>query len=419
MTDFEGADYFKDPSIWPDPFAYFDDLRARCPVQREPHHGVVMVTGYDEAVSVYSDHATWSSCNAVAGPWFPVPLEGDDVSDLIDEHRDELPFSDQLPTFDPPKHTAHRALTMRLITPKRLAENEEFMWRYADRQLADLFAKDRCEFIKEYAEPYTLLVIADLLGVPEEDHDTFRSRLISPVDLTTDEGHMEHRPLAFLYEQFAAYVEDRRRAPRDDVLTGLATATFPDETTPEVEDVAKIAANLFVAGQETTVRLLGAMLQTLGEQPALQELLRAERHRIPNFVEESLRLATPLQGQFRLARRTTSVGGVDLRAGTAIYLLPAAANRDPRRFADPHELQVDRANARQHLAFGHGIHTCAGAPLARAEARVSLERILDTMLDIRISEEHHGPPDDRRFEYLPTYLLRGLTNLHLDYTPNP
>jgi cytochrome P450 family 150 subfamily A5 len=327
-----------------------------------------------------------------------------------------LPFSDQLPSFDPPKHTEQRGLLMRLITPKRLKENEEFMWRLADRQIDEIHAKGHCEFISEYAAPYTLLVIADLLGVPEADHDTFRSKLASPTDFAKA-GGMEHKPLEFLYEQFRVYIEDRRNNSRADVMTGLATATYADGSTPEVHDVALIAANLFVAGQETTVRLLSSALQLLAERPDLQQLLRDERHRIPNFIEEMLRMESPIKGEFRLARRNTSVGGVDIKAGTNVMVVNSGANRDPRQFENPNEFVVDRANARQHVAFGHGIHTCAGAPLARAEARVTLERLLDRMADIRISESEHGPPGARRYDYLPIYLLRGLTRLHLEFDP--
>ena len=131
MTDFDSVDFFRGDELVVDPYPYFEFLREQCPVRREPHHDVVMVTGYDEAVSVYSDAATFSSCNAVTGPFpgFPVALEGDDVSALIEAHRDELPFSDQLPTMDPPGHKAHRALLMRLLTPSRLRENEDFMCR--------------------------------------------------------------------------------------------------------------------------------------------------------------------------------------------------------------------------------------------------------------------------------------------------
>ena len=309
-------------------------------MRREPHHDVVMVTGYEEAISVFHDTATFSSCNSVTGPFpgFPVPLEGDDVSALIEQHRDELPFSDQLPTLDPPMHTAHRALLMRLITPKRLRENEAFMWRLADRQIDEFLANGECEFVSEFASPFALLVIADLLGVPESDHEMFRAELGARrpgrVIGSTDTA-MTHGPLEFLYARFTDYVEDRRKNPSDDVLTGLATATFPDGSLPEVIDVVRVAANLFAAGQETTVRLLASALQLLGERPELQELLRAERDRIPNFVEEMLRFESPIKGDFRLSRVATTVGGVDIPAGTTVMVLNGAANRDPRRFERP------------------------------------------------------------------------------------
>lgn len=392
-------------------------------MRRERHHGVVMVTGYDEAVEVYNDTNTFSSCISVTGPFpgFPVPLEGDDVTQLIEQHRDKLPMSDQLPTLDPPVHTNHRALLMRLITPKRLKENEAFMWQLAERQLGVFVARGEGEFISEFATPFTLLVIADLLGVPREDHPRFAEALQHRQHGDGGVGSLgddtlAHSPLEYLYQQFTAYIEDRRRDPRDDVLTGLATATFPDGSTPDVIDVARVASNLFAAGQETTVRLLGSALKLIAERPELQQRLRSERELIPNFIEETLRMESPVKGDFRLSRVPTTLGGVDLPAGTTVMVLNAAANRDSRRFDDPATFQVDRANARQHLAFGRGIHACPGAPLARAEARVAIERLLDRTTDIRISERAHGPADARRYDYVPTFILRGLTRLHLEFT---
>src|SRR5262249_48806377 len=131
------------------------------------------------ALQVYNDTDTFSSCVSVTGPFpgFPVPLEGDDVSGLIERHRDALPMSDQLPTMDPPVHTDHRALLMRLITPKRLKENEASMWHLADELLDAFLAPGEGEFIGGFAGPFTLLVIADLLGVPEEDRQEFMDRL--------------------------------------------------------------------------------------------------------------------------------------------------------------------------------------------------------------------------------------------------
>jgi cytochrome P450 len=406
-----------------DPYPYFDWVRAQSPVWREPHYGVFMITGHAEAMAVYGDPAvfppddppggTYSSCNVVAGAFvkFSQPLEGDDVSDIIVKCRDELPFSDQLPSFDPPNHTNHRHLLMRLITPKGLKENEDFMWAYADRLLDGFVDQGSCEMVGAYAEPFTLTVIADLEGVPQSDHSLFRERL------STAHEDVGHKPLEFLYERFHAYIEDRRREPRNDVLTGLATATFPDGSTPEVKDAALIAANLFAGGQETTVRLLSFALRTLGERPDLQEQVREDRARIPNFIEEMLRLESPLRTQFRMARVRTALGGVDIPAGGTVMLVPGACNRDPRMFEKPHAFDIERANARQHIAFGFGIHTCAGAPLARAEGRVTINRFLDRTSDITISEEHHGPAGARRYEYLPTFFLRGLQSLHLDLAP--
>ena len=413
VTDLATANFFRDGSVQMDPYPYFDAVRGLSPVWQEPHYGVYLVTGHDEALAVYNDAARFSSCNVVSGPFVPFPdaFEGDDVTELIERHRDLLPFSDQLPAFDPPRHTDHRALMMRLLTPGRLRENEEFMARLSDRLLGELVDAGRCEVIGDYAAPFALLVVAELEGVPEEDHAQFAEGFSK-----VTEG-LQHKPLAFLYEQFSAYIEDRRREPRDDIMTKMATATFPDGTVPEVKDVALLAANLFTGGQETTVRLLSFALRLIAERPDLQERLRADRELVPGFIEETLRFESPLRAQFRMAKVRTTLAGVDIPAGSTMLLLPGAANRDPRKFDDPSTFDPERPNAIYHVAFGHGIHHCAGAHLARAEARVTINRILDHTSDIAISEAAHGPPTARRWEYLPTYFLRGLARLELDLEP--
>lgn len=423
MSDLTSTNFFGDvEKLIEDPYPYFAALRTKCPVLREEHHGVTMVTGWQEAVDVYNDAQAFSSCISVTGPFpgFPVPLQGDDVTALIEKHRDEIPFSDQLPTLDPPTHTNHRALLMRLITPKRLKENEDAMWQIADRLLDDFLAPGKGEFVNGFAGPFTLRVIADLLGVPPED----REDLIERLDRGTHGGALgrtdetlPQTPLQYLYEVFEEYVEDRRREPRDDVLTGLATATFPDGSIPDVADVVRVATNVFSAGQETTVRLLGTALKVLAERPDLQTALRKDRSLMPNFIEEALRIDSPVKGDFRLSRVRVRVGDTELPAGTTVMVLNGAANRDPRRFDDPDTFDPARTNARQHLAFGRGIHSCPGAPLARAETRVGLERLLDRTSDIGISEAEHGPANDRRYTYMPTYILRGLTELHVEFNP--
>ena len=176
MSDYETVDFFMDESLIEDPYPYFEYLRSKCPVVATPHYGVVAVSGYDEATEVYRNIDTFSSCISVIGPFatFPEPLEGDDVSDLIERHRDQLPMNEHMVTMDPPMHTRERALLMRLLTPKRLKENEAFMWRAVDRQLDEFIADGRCEFIGAYAQPFAMLAVADVLGVPEEDHPAFR-----------------------------------------------------------------------------------------------------------------------------------------------------------------------------------------------------------------------------------------------------
>jgi cytochrome P450 len=420
LSSFDEIDFFTDESLAADPYPYLEHLRSQCPVYREPHHGVMAVTGYDEAVAVYRDHEVFSSCNSPTGPFPALPFEpeGDDIGALIDEYRDQLPLSEHMVTFDPPKHTAHRELLRRLLTPRRLKENEDFMWRLADRQIDEFLEQGRVELISEYAKPFTLLVIADLLGVPEEAHETFRRRLGArrPGSFDPDQA-IAGNPLRFLDERFTSYVEDRRRVPRDDVLTALSVATFPDGSMPEVIDVVRLATFLFAAGQETTARLLSSAMMILAENPGLQQLLRDERDRIPAFIEETLRIESPVKTDFRLARTSTTLGGVPIPAGTITMLLLGAANRDPGQFPQPSEFRIDRPNVREHITFGRGIHSCPGGSLARVEARVTIERFLDRMANITIAEAEHGPAGARRYDYEPTYVLRGVRRLHLEYIP--
>ncbi len=422
MTDYDSVDFFADASLLEDPYPYFDHLRSKCPVLATPHHGVVAVSGYEEASEVYLNPDEFSSCNSVIGPFaaFPVPLEGDDVGEIIDTYRDQLPMFEHMVTMDQPMHTRERSLIMRLLTPKRLRENEAFMRGLADRQIDEFVARGECEFISAYSQPFAMLVVADVLGVPEEDHERFRSGFglsTGPGPIGKEGEGMGANALGWLDGEFARYIEDRRREPRGDVLTDLALATYPDGSTPDVTSVVRTSTFLFAAGQETTARLLAVALKYLCEYPELQDELRAHNDRIPGFIEEALRIESPVKADFRLARRNTTVAGVDIAAGTPVMLLNGAANRDPRLFECPDEFRVDRPNAKVHLAFGRGPHACPGGPLARVEGRVSVERILDRMRDIRLSEEHHGPPSDRRYDYEPTWILRGLHKLHIEFTP--
>ena len=418
FDDLAARDFLTDPSLANDPYPYYERLH-QCPVLREPKRGVVMVSGYDEAVSVWrDDKETFSACNVVSGPFpgLPVPLEGDDISDVIEQYRDTLPLHEFFASFDPPEHTDHRSLLMRLLTPKRLQENEAYLWRLADQQIDTFIDEGRCEFVRAFGNPFTMLAIADLLGVPEEDRGRFgrANQLIGNLESET----FAPASIQNMETWFVEYVEERRREPRDDVLTHMALGTFPDGTVPDAIDVARVATFLFAAGQGTTVDLLSSALLMLAERPELREQLRDDPTQIPAFVEEMLRYESPIKSNFRLVARTTRLGDVELPAGTNVLVMNGAANRDPRRFEDPDDFQLERPNVGEHLAFGRGIHACPGAPLARAEARVALERLLDRVDDIRLDEVQHGPPGDRRLEWEPTFLLRRLRALHLEFTPS-
>lgn len=419
MTELESIDFFTDQSVITDPYGYFDAMRQRCPVSHAPLHDVMVVTGYDEAMAIYRDSTTFSSCNAIAGPFPGLPFTptGDDISAQIDQHRAAFPMGEHIATQDPPTHTHLRGLLSRLMTPRRLKENEGFMWSLADRLIDEFVDAGKCEFVEQYAKAFSMLVIADLLGVPVEDHADFRAHLAAHSIGGKDGQALVHNPLEYLDDRFTTYVEDRRHHPRQDVLTAIAEAKYPDGSTPEIRDVVHLSTFLFIAGQDTSSKLLTSSLRTIAEQPGVQQLLRDDPTRIPNFIEESLRTESPIKSHFRLTTKPTTVGGVAIPVGSTVMLLPGASNRDPRRFADPDEFDVNRPNVREHLAFGRGNHSCPGGPLARVEGRVTLERVLNRLGDIRIAESAHGPVDARRYCYEPVYLLRGLTELHLEFEP--
>ena len=351
MTDYESVDFFTDESLVPDPYPFFDHLRSKCPVTPTSQFGVLAVTGHEEALAVYKDPA-FSSCISVAGPFSGLPFGpgSDDVTELIEQHRREVPMSEHITTQDPPLHTRTRGLMNKLITPKRLKENEDFMWRLSDKQLDKFIDRGKCEFLEDYAKPFSLLVIADLLGVPAEDHDEFRAVFATEqVGALGEESPTAHNPLQWLNDKFHSYIEDRRRAPRGDVLTELAEAKYEDGSTPDIVDVMNLSTFLFAAGTETTTKLVSSAMKVIAEYPEYETYLREDRSRIPAFLEETLRMESPVKAHFRMARTSTTIGDVKVPAGTTVMLLPGACNRDARKFEDPDTFQADRRNVRDTL----------------------------------------------------------------------
>jgi cytochrome P450 len=417
---FDGTDFFADEALFDDPYPYFEYLRGeRGPVWIDDRYHVAVVTGHDEEMAVLRDPSLFSSCNSPTGPFpgLPVEVVGDDADPVIEAHRGELPMHEYMVCMDPPRHDEYRSLMWRLFTPRQMARNEEFMWRLADEFIDRFLDAGKVEFSSQYASPFAGLVIADLLGVPERDMPRFRAWFDGGIGRMGSGGPIADDPLAFFQESFTRYVDERRERPEADILTNLAEAVFEDGTQPSSVEIGRESAFIFAAGQETTVRLITFSLRYLAEHPEAQVRLRDDRELIANFLEEMLRVESPIKAHFRMARRTTTLGGVVVPAGMSVMLINGAANRDPRRFECPNEVQIDRPNAREQLAFSRGAHSCLGQSLARAESRVTIERVLDRMADIRVDERAHGPAGDRRWEYLPTWLFRGLTELHLEFTP--
>jgi cytochrome P450 len=416
MSKFDDVDIFTDREMAQAPYPYFEHLRTKgAATWLRPD--LVAVTDYATGLAIFRDDERYSTVNAALGPFeLPFVPDSEDITAQIEAHRDQIPYGALILNQDPPAHTKSKGVLMGIITPKRLKENEDYMLGLADRTIDEFIDNGGFEVISQYSQPFATLVIADLLGVPEEDRAVFRTLAGSlPGEIGADATDVANNPLARIGMYFFGYIEERRREPRKDVLTDLALQKYSDGTLPSVVDVVTAATFLFGAGQDTTVRLIASLLRYLAEDRELQQKLRAERHLIPKFVEEVLRLEGTAKATFRMAKKPVKIGDIDVKPGTSVMLLMAAMNRDPARFKCPGELRLERENALEHVAFGRGIHACAGAPLARAEAKVTLERLFDRTSDIRINAAKHGPPDARRFEYQANYLLRGLNELHLEF----
>jgi cytochrome P450 len=414
------GDFFSDTRIAQDNPGYVTEARRLCPVLREPFHGVYMVTGYDEAMEVLgAKSSAFSSACAVTGPIPPLPFtpHGDDIRDQVAAHRPQMPWTEHLATMDGEEHQKNRALLSQLLTHKRLKANQEFVARLVVRLVDGLIDEGGCEITEDFAHALSTLVIADLLGVPEEEHaDLIQLIGLPPTQMEGDAAHkVQADPLAWLYDRFHAYLTDREANPRGDMMSELVHSTYKDGSRPTIERLTRLACFLFGAGQDTSARLVAFSFRVLGENPEIQDRIRAEPERIPDFIEEVLRFYYPVKTLSRLAVEPVEIGGVQIPAGSVVTVNIGGANHDPRRFQNPGEIDLDRPGVRDHIAFSRGAHACIGAPLARMEVRLALEQFLSRTRNIRISEAHHGRRGARTYTYEPTYLLSGLTALHVEW----
>ncbi|MEE4451307.1 cytochrome P450 [Novosphingobium resinovorum] len=409
-------DYFTDHSVLLDPYDYFETIRAHGPVHQMQSRDVIVVTGFAEALEVLlnkRDFSSWLNPDPLAP--LPFAVEGDDISAQLGATPNGQ--MELMVSYDGDKHLAARSLLNPLFVPSRLKANEAFMRAYADDMVREAVAAGGCELVGSIATPFVTMVIADLLGVPAEDREAFRKIIDDappPGNMDTPDAQSIH-PLMVMAGYFVRYIAERRARPQDDVMTEMALATYPDGSTPDAMEVVKSAMFLFAAGQDTSAKLIGNALRRLCEDQAMQQALREDRTLIGPFLEEVLRVEGSTKATFRIAARATKIGDMDIPAGKRVVVSLSAANRDPRRWEEPGEFRIGRPRIKEHLAFGRGAHTCAGAPLARAEVAVLLDRLLEHTGAITLDEAHHGPATARRIDYEPSYIIRGLANLHLRF----
>lgn len=424
--DLENRDYFTDFGIAKDPYPFFEAVRAHGPVWQPEGRDYLIVTGFDETVEVLNNHRDFSAIIGLAGAAAPLPFEpqGSDITAQVEENRSKFLGGDQVVMLDDEPHTKLRSLMNRLFTPSRLKANELFMTAYADDMARTMVAKGECDLISEVATPFVTMVIADLLGVPEGDRQTFMDLIdASPAPGNLDSSLNTHdgdtHPMVAMTGYFYRYISERQAAPRDDILTELAQAEYADGTRPSMMDLMTLGVFMYGAGQDTSAKLLGNSMRYIIDVPGLQDQLRADPSLIPAMLEETLRLEGSTKQLSRLARRDTKIGNLPVKAGTKVLMGLSGGNRDPRRWENPQEFQLNRPKIKEHIAFGRGKHVCAGAPLARAEVRIILEKFLAMTSNIDLDESVHGPRGKRDFDFEPSFIIRGLSTLRVKFTPAP
>ena len=363
-----------------DPYPFYRKLREHDPFHRSRPADGWILTRYDDILTVLGDR-TFSSDerhqriyprlrarNERAG--IPDPYEEDRMSML---------------RVDPPDHTRLRGLVSKAFTPRAIERMRPRIEEYTDQLLAVLPSRGRMELVSDFAAPLPINVIAEMLGVPLEDRDRFRHWSDEAVrtlgDGTLDDQRAAWAAMQELGEYIGEIADARRRAPREDLISGLVEAEEAGDRLNEKELFATCVL-LLVAGNETTTKLIGNSIVALLRNPAQLEILREEPKRIPAAVDELLRYDGPVQLTSRIVVSDREFRGHRLKRGQQLVLVLAAGNRDPERFERPDELDVLRDDVR-HLAFSYGLHYCLGAQLAKLEAAIALEALITRLPDLR------------------------------------
>ncbi|MFE3223478.1 cytochrome P450 [Nocardia sp. NPDC059228] len=388
------------------PHAAYDLLRARGPAHfvRFPDGGTGwLITGYEAAKTAFLDPAI---SKALKSEGARTALAGDGAG----AQAAGAMFGDLMLFYDPPEHTRLRTLVNRAFSSRAVRELASRITGLADVLLAELAADAAVDqdLLDRYAFPLPMLVICELLGVPHADRDDFRAWSTT---LVSNDETVEARGAAV--QRFLAYIDQlinaKRDEPSDDLLSELISASEDGDRLSHRELISMVFL-LLVAGFETTVNLISNAVAILLTDKDVRAALADTPDRVPDFVEEVLRYESPAsEATFRYTTVPVTLGGVEIPAGQRLLVSMAAADRDPARFADPHRVDLDRTD-KNHLAFGHGVHRCVGAPLARMEGGIALSRLLAAYPDLELAA-------GAELTWRKSLIVRGLTALPVRLRP--
>jgi cytochrome P450 len=361
-----------------DPHALYRRMRDEAPVYYNEQYDFYALTRHADVSAAFKDHETFSSARGVD----------------LQMVKSEEPPPASIIMIDPPDHRRMRSLVNKVFTPRAMREQQEMVTEQIDRFLTAV-RSDQFDVVQDFAALFPVEFIAQMLGVEAQDRQQIRlwmdsslEREIGSIDVPAAAVQASIDTGMFYYE----LIQQRRAALRDDMISGLINARVQRDTgdMTQLDDVeiASFAALLGGAGAETVTKLVGAAVVTFADHPEQWQMLIDDRSKVPAAVEELLRFAGPVQYNVRCSRRAVRLHGVTIPPGKPVFLMGAAANRDPAAFtdADVFDIERDRTQA-QNLALGYGIHSCLGAALARMETRIALERLLDFMPRFELRRE--------------------------------
>lgn len=384
-----------------DPFAVYRELRSQEPVYFEPRLRAWVLTRFDDVDHVLN-HPEIYSVDRFRNVGDEFLRRRADMADVALMMRDWAVYR------DPPDHTRMRSLLAKSFAAQRIEGMRPLIQTLVDRLLDAAERRGRIDFIADFAFPLPAQVICSMLGVPADDLAQIKvwsTQIAAYIGGSHrgDDIETAKQGLLQTFDYFRALVRARRGRPQEDVLDLLLNAEDRGDVLSEDEVVANCVLLLF-AGHETTANLLGSGLYRLLSHPAKEAELRRSAERVPAAVEEFLRYDPPVAGTLRIVQQETAIGGKSIRRGEMVAAMIAAANRDPERFDQAEELQLDRSPNR-HLTFGYGIHFCLGAPLARLEAQIAFATLLRRFPHIELV--------DTQPHWRPQLFFRGLTHLEV------